>query len=209
MNKYTFFWGGLLLLFSCFSIAEETTSTNAPGDTWNWMPKWRDPADCGPNALYVLMKLEGRNVTLEEVKKLVPLDPEKGCSMDALIRASEQLGFPVEARFVKPGELSKLPRPFIFHGITSQEKKLGHFVVAVDFDAKKKNYALIDPIRETYGWNPEGSVFYGYSGYVLVPKHPVSRMWNTAAGVALILCGACVGCIAYRRKNNRHGTVRI
>ncbi|MGL4594288.1 MAG: hypothetical protein ACRCUY_06125, partial [Thermoguttaceae bacterium] len=43
---------------------------------------------------------------------------------------------------------------------------LGHFVVAVDYD-KKKNYALIDPVRETFGWNPEGSVL------AAITKNPV------------------------------------
>ncbi|MDR2642688.1 MAG: hypothetical protein LBC74_07830 [Planctomycetaceae bacterium] len=164
------------------------------------MPKWRDQADCGPNALYVLMKLEGYNVEIEQVKKLIPLDPIKGCSMESLIRASAELGFPVEARFVKPSNLSKVSRPFILHGITSQEKNIGHFIVVVDFDKKKKNYALIDPIRETFGWNPETSVLHGYSGYVIVPKYSSNRKWNIISGVTLIVCGIGVLVLLYLKR---------
>jgi hypothetical protein len=63
----------------------------------------------------------------------------------------------------------------------------------VDFNSKERNYALIDPIRETFGWNPESSVLYNYSGYVLVPKYPTARKWNTLAGLSLLICG--LGCL--------------
>ncbi|MDR1924087.1 MAG: hypothetical protein LBQ66_06905 [Planctomycetaceae bacterium] len=185
-------------------VADESKlAPNITDETWDWMPEWRDRADCGPNALYVLMKLEGCNVTLEQVKNLVPLDPVKGCSMESLIHASEKLGFPVEARFAKPSDISKIPRPFILHGITSQEKNIGHFVVVVDFDKKKNIYALIDPIRETYGWNPESSLLYGYSGYILIPCYPSIRKWNIISGLALIICGIGVLIIVYRKKRKK------
>jgi hypothetical protein len=192
----------LLATGNFFSVtAEESKSVeDVSGETWNWIPEWRDQADCGPNALYVLMKLEGHNVTLQQVKKLVPLDPVRGCSMETLISASKKLGVPVEARFVKPGELSKVPRPFILHGITSQEKNLGHFIVVVDFDKKKKIYSLIDPIRETYTRNPESSLLHGYSGYLLIPRYSNIWKWNMLSGVSLTLCGLGLLVILYRRK---------
>jgi ABC-type bacteriocin/lantibiotic exporter with double-glycine peptidase domain len=189
-----------LILFPFPFPFNEVFAESIPDSTWNWIPAWRDQADCGPNALYILMKLEGYNVTLAEIKELVPLDPVKGCSMETLLHASEQLGFTIEARFVKPGEVSKLPRPFILHGITSHENNLGHFIVVVDYDKKKNIYAQIDPYRETFGWTPEPSVLYGYTGYVLVPKYPVSKKWNFFAGMSLILCGFRVFCFTYRRK---------
>jgi ABC-type bacteriocin/lantibiotic exporter with double-glycine peptidase domain len=145
------------------------------------------------------MKLEGHNVTLKQVKELVPLDPVRGCSMETLIYASKKLGFPVKARFVKSGELSKVPRPFILHGITSQEKNLGHFIVVVDYDKKKKIYTLIDPIRETFTRNPESSLLYGYSEYILIPQYSSSKKWNTITGCSLILCGLGILVIMIQR----------
>ena len=177
-------------------LANYSFAGNAAGadsETWNWMPTWRAQADCGPNALYVLMNLEGCKVTLGEVKNLVSLDPVQGCSIQDLIDAAAALGFTLDARFVEPGDVYKLPRPFILHGITSQEKNLGHFIVVADFDSKKRNFALVDPIRETFGWNPESSLLNGYSGYVLVPKYPVAWHWNFFAGMSLILCA--FGCL--------------
>ncbi len=102
-----------LLLCSSIAVAEEATSKTVTDETWNWMPAWRDKTDCGPNALYVLMNLEGHNVTLAEVKKLVPLDPVKGCSMEALIQAAEQLGFPLEA-VCQARRAFKIATPFHF-----------------------------------------------------------------------------------------------
>jgi ABC-type bacteriocin/lantibiotic exporter with double-glycine peptidase domain len=190
-----------VLRISFFANAEESDSIqNIPDESWNWMPVWRDQADCGPNALYVLMKLEKYNVTIEHVKKLIPLDPIKGCSMESLIDASKKLGFPIEAKFVKPGNLSKIPRHFILHGITSQTKNLGHFLVIADFDKKKKHYALIDSFRETYAWNPEAFVLYGYSGYILIPRYSNSWKWNVVSGVTLIVCGVGIFIIICRKK---------
>jgi len=178
-----------VLCLCCSAYCCVVDSKEADSVTWNWMPEWRDSADCGPNALYVLMNLEGHKVKLEDVKKLIPLDPVTGCSMEALIEAVAKLGFVLEARFVKPGDVHKLSRPFILHGITSQEQNLGHFIVVVGYDSKERNFALIDPVRETYGWNPESSLLYGYSGYVLVPKYSFVLRWNFFAGMVLIIFG--------------------
>ncbi len=71
--------------------------------------------------------------------------------------------------------------------------------MAVDYDTKKGNYTLIDPIRESFGKNPEESVFMGFSGYVLVPKYPSARKWNLIAGTSLILCGLTCGTMIFMR----------
>jgi len=183
-------------LASCVLADDEAVGMES--DTWSWFPEWRDKADCGPNALYVLMNLEGHRVTLEDVKALITLDPVYGCSMADLIDAAAKLGFTLEARFVKPSEIRHLPRPFILHGITSHYKNLGHFILVVDFDPQNGNFALIDPIRETFGWNPEASLLRGYSGYVLVPKYPLAWRWNLFAGITLFLCAIGCAILLYR-----------
>ncbi|GHT13542.1 hypothetical protein FACS1894170_09650 [Planctomycetales bacterium] len=157
--------------------------------TWDWKPTWLDKGDCGPNALYVLMNLEGKKVALAEVKKHLPFDPVKGCSLESMKTASDVLGFPVEVRFVKPSDVSQIPCPFILHGITSKEKHLGHFIVVINFDSQTRNYTLIDPVRETISRNPEASLLNNFSGYVLVPQRKTDRAWNILAGVFLLLAG--------------------
>jgi hypothetical protein len=169
--------------------------------SWDWKPSWFDKGDCGPNSLYVLMNLCGKKVSLQEVKKHLPFDSVKGCSLEAMQHAADELDFPIEARFVKPGDVSRIPRPFILHGITSKEKNLGHFIVVVNFDVQKRNYTLIDPVRETYTVNPESSLLGNYSGYVLVPQRQTDKMWNVLAGVFLLLAGLAAFGTVWRQKS--------
>jgi len=97
-----------------------------------------------------------------------------------------------EVKFVNPRELGNVPRPFILHGVTSLEKGIGHFAVIVDHDPQKGHYALIDPIGEAFRWNPEESVLYGYSGYVLVPVSPVGQRWDRWAAYTVLFVGAVI-----------------
>lgn len=182
-----------ILLLSMTAFAWEVHGES----TWDWKPVWREPADCGPNALYILMKIEGYSVTLEEVKALIPLDPVQGCSMEMMIHAAAQLGFDLESRFVRPGDMHKLQRPFILHGYTNHEKNQGHFAVIIDYKRKNRSFGVINPIGETFTWNPESSVRYDCSGYVLVPKYTTSQKWNTIAGTSLIICSLVCLYIVY------------
>jgi ABC-type bacteriocin/lantibiotic exporter with double-glycine peptidase domain len=164
-------------------------------EVWDWKPVWLDKGDCGPNALYVLMNLEGKKISLAEVKKHLPFDPVKGCSLEAMKTAADVFDLPVEVRFVKPGDVSRIPRPFILHGITSKEKNLGHFIVVVDFDVQKRNYTLIDPVRETYTVNPESSLLHNFSGYVLIPGSSENRFWNRLFDLSFMVTGITVFCL--------------
>lgn len=100
--------------------------------TFLWKPTWRERGDCGPVALFVLLKLEDREVTLPWVKQHVSIDAVHGCSLASLSEASEELGFPLDVRYVNPAKITEVPRPFILHGISEMKGNIGHFVVVVD-----------------------------------------------------------------------------
>jgi len=164
--------------------------SNLPNeDTLNWIPEWLDKGSCGPNALYILMNLEDKKISLQEVKQHLPFDSTTGCTLEEMKVAADLLGFPVEVHFVKPSDLSKVPRPFILHGITSREQKLGHFIVVVDYNSKNHNYAQIDPIRERFSWNHESSIMHNFSGYVLLPKMSKALFWDRVSSFSLIATG--------------------
>ena len=169
----------------------------ANDDVFCWIPKWREKGDCGPVALYILLSIEGKKITLERVKKAVPPDAVKGCSMSSLLRAAGAFGLPMDVRFVRPGALAGAPCPFILHGITSQEKNLGHFLIVVDFDSKAQRFAVIDPARESFEWFPEKSILSGYSGYILTPRASSSGMWSTIIGALSVVCACYVLWITY------------
>lgn len=169
---------------------------------FNWVPKWRERGDCGPCALYVLMSLEGHQTTLAQVKGSLSIDADTGCSLDALSQAAESLGFPAEARFVRPSQITQIPLPFIIHGKESDDSVTGHFIVVVGYDADKDQFAVIDPVIARYSENPVDSRITGYSGYVLVPRSPtwirVAR-WSLPCLVAVASILAVRGKIKSRR----------
>ena len=147
------------------------------------------------------MNLEGRPISLADTKQQVPVNEEYGCLVRILINAADHFSFPLEARFVSPNDVCKLPRPFILHGITSHEKKLGHFLVVIDFDFYKRNFAVIDPVRDTVSWHPESSILFAYSGYVLIPVHSSAIFWNRLTGIVLLLFGSVLFFkICFRKK---------
>jgi hypothetical protein len=175
----------------CFWVTEAKIAwgqEKAGADTFFWMPDWRQEGDCGPSSLFVLMKLEGRNVTLGEVKDKIRLDPVKGCSLASLAEASEKFGFPVEVLYVTPSDVTKIPRPFIMHGVSQKKESIGHFIVVVDYDAHKRHLTVIDPIRERISVNPLDSFLMEYSGYVLIPKR-VWPQWSQIVGAVVFLAG--------------------
>jgi hypothetical protein len=111
----------ILCLFGGYGYAADAESADL--DEWHLAPHWRERGDCAVNSLYMLLKIEGKKVKLEELKKIVPIDSEQGSSFNALQQAAHQFGLETEIRFVKPDELPRLTGPYIIHGITSIEKK--------------------------------------------------------------------------------------
>ena len=155
-----------------------------------WKPPWKQRGDCGPISLFALLKLEDRNVTLREVEERLRMDPVHGCSLESLAQVSKALGLPVEVRYVNPAEVTKVPRPFILHGIAEKKANTGHFVVVVDYDQRRRNLTVIDPVRERLLVVPLDSLLVSYSGYVLVPKENKEQRWSRWTGVVALVGGS-------------------
>ncbi|MGH7137030.1 MAG: hypothetical protein ACREHD_14920, partial [Pirellulales bacterium] len=83
---------------------------------WSWKPVWLESNACGPNSLFVLLRLLGTNVTLSQVKDRVKCGPVLGCTMADLSVAASALGAPADVVFVRPDELASIPPPYILHG---------------------------------------------------------------------------------------------
>jgi|GEM_PF-176861 len=187
---------GMLLLFAAFSCgraqcADSTDSTindegpkaELRGGAFNWFPRWREPSDCGPCSLYALAWLQREDLSLESIKELIEIDNESGCSIADLVDASNQLGFPVEARFVRPSEIYDVELPFILHG--KLEGQAGHFLVIIAHDEAKELITAIDAQVADISTNPTDSILTGYSGYVIVPKGSRLNFLAIAGAIAL------------------------
>lgn len=167
-----------------------------------WEPSWRDPGDCGPLSLYILMKLSGRSVSVEEIKARTPWDAKTGCSLETLLETSSQLGFPAEVRFVNPKDLAEVPRPFILYTQGSLERGVGHFAVVVEHSKSERRFATIDTTFGNVFWFKEDDLRVASSGYVLLPFSNFDAKWKYITGINLICCGvALTSVIAVRRRS--------
>lgn len=146
-------------------------------------PWWSKGKFCGPNALYVLLKLHDLPVTIEQVHGALTIDPERGCSVEQLKIAGTKLGLPLEDRFVPAAEFDTIPRPFIMHGAVSEDQieTKGHFWIIAGFDKSSDMYAVVDGSSGTYFFFKQSTIEKLFSGWVLVPTSDANN-----AGVSLL-----------------------
>jgi ABC-type bacteriocin/lantibiotic exporter with double-glycine peptidase domain len=94
--------------------ALEPAATGHVPAEWRLEAPFQSGLHCGPNSLYLLLRLSGIAVSREEVERLVPLT-SAGCTLDDLRRAAPGLGLNVEIRKVTPDEVKDLAKPLIAH----------------------------------------------------------------------------------------------
>jgi hypothetical protein len=160
---------------------------------------WQEPVLCGPNALYVLLRLCDFGVDRERVMKLVPITPT-GSSLADLSRAATALGLSHEVRKVSPSELFRLPPPFLVHeDIRSNDPEVrdsGHFFVIVRFKDNGQ-IGIIDGVSGVYQFVEAARFDRSFSGYVMIPRAkflgiPTRWAWPVmymlAATAAVLAC---------------------
>jgi ABC-type bacteriocin/lantibiotic exporter with double-glycine peptidase domain len=97
--------------------------------------------DCGANALFVLLRLEGRPVTLAQLERALPPRRTEGYSMAELAASSAALGFRLDGvRFGKGDQV--LTRPVIAFFKSAEG---GHFAVLRPVGTTGTMVQVIDP----------------------------------------------------------------
>ena len=97
--------------------------------------------DCGVNALFVLLRLEGRPVTLDRLTAVLPARHPEGYSMAELSQASRVLGLDLEGvRFTKGDKALKRPAIAFLKDV-----KGGHFTVLRPVGTTGTMVQVIDP----------------------------------------------------------------
>jgi ABC-type bacteriocin/lantibiotic exporter with double-glycine peptidase domain len=195
-------FGTALTLFT-----EKTNAAIPIPNSVKFEPSWRDGGDCGPISLYVLMRLQDRQVSVTDVKSVLPFDPKTGCSLAALARAADTLDFTTEIRFVNPKDVSNLPYPFILYSEGSLESGVGHFQVVVGYIPTERRYYIIDTTYEILRTQSEESLLRDFAGYVLLPKNSVGAIDRHTAILVLICMGCTIAVVAvlfypFRKKNH-------
>jgi hypothetical protein len=175
-------------------------------------PEWRLEAPfqtglhCGPNSLYLLLRLSGIEVSREQVEQSVPMSAT-GCTLEDLRRAALNLGLGVEVRKVTPDEFKDLPKPLIAHflapasGLGTPGQGRDHFAV-VTRTLPDGGFQSIDSnnlVTTTYlGLN----LARNFSGYCLVVTP--SLMSRIAANRAAWLAGVLLVLMAMNFVLGRH-----
>jgi hypothetical protein len=136
--------------------------------------------DCGVNCLYVLLRLDSRDVDLAELRRALPHPGEEGLSMADLRNAAARFGTHLRGARLRREDLP-LDRPVI--ALLGSEG-IGHFVVLepvgttgtmamlLDFPGPPRivDYSSLLTMR---GWN----------GFALVPVRPWERALPYAVGI--------------------------
>jgi ABC-type bacteriocin/lantibiotic exporter with double-glycine peptidase domain len=138
-----------------------------------------------------MMRLHERHLTIDEVKRVIPFDPDRGCSLADLERGAEALEFPVETRFVNPRDLDKLPFPFIVYTEGSLERQIGHFDVIIAYHPEERKYSIIDSTFGTVHKVGQEAILKNYTGYVLLTRRPLESQTSHVLGLFFISL-ACV-----------------
>ena len=85
--------------------------------------------DCGVNAVYLVLRLKGRDADLKEISGRLPRDAEKGSSIHDLETYLHSVGIKTDARLMRLSDLCK-KRGTLSIQLTHGKDGNGHFVVA-------------------------------------------------------------------------------
>jgi hypothetical protein len=189
---------------------EETHASVVVPKEMQWEPSWRESDDCGQMCLYVLLQLEGRDVSMPDVKRAVPITLKLGSSIQTLEEGCKRLGYSAEVRYVRPEELPSLRFPFIVHHNGSLQTRKGHFTVIVKYSPEKRQYGIIDTDLSDFRWIPVDSALLNYSGYVLVGTNAVDA-YIQVAGYVLVGLSVCLAVVFLRTRtsHSKSDTIKL
>jgi ABC-type bacteriocin/lantibiotic exporter with double-glycine peptidase domain len=144
----------------------------------------RTKLDCGVNALFILLRLEGRPVSLDRLLDSLPPRHPDGYSMDELTAASRTLGLELEGiRFAKGDEPPKRPAiAFV------KDDRGGHFAVLRPVGTTGTMVQVIDPPSPP--WIGDFDRIIGtkiWTGRILVAREP--RLAQRSITAILIIAG--------------------
>jgi hypothetical protein len=170
--------------YSCFLAILAVTSllgvlsTGCPGSVsraetaWDRLeaPPIVPPANvCGPNALYVFLKLHERRVSADVFFRAV--DPgDLGLSLTDLKNTSDRYGLPADVRRSTYEQLvngCSLPLIALLRpGIQSASSAPGHYVLVLEADSE--GVTLIDGTSGWHEWHSRNEFCRSWKGYVVV-----------------------------------------
>ena len=160
----------------------------------------RDSIDCGPQSLYLLLRLEGRPTELNKIVALLPPGERRGTSLLKLREAARALGLTLTGVKLGPTELN-LDRPALVYLNRSPHD---HFVVVREIGHTGKLIQVLDPNRPPEVWDKARLLASSeWSGFALIPSRPNIRLATVLACLFVVLA-VCIGRMARKRSRAMH-----
>jgi len=158
--------------------------------------------DCGVNALFILLHLEGRPVTLDRVESVLPPRRPDGYSMAELSAAARSFGMNLEGVHFGKGDRA-LDRPAI---VFLKDAKGGHFAALRPVGTTGTMVQVIDPPH--FPWITDYDRLFAarpWTGRILLRRDP----WHVRYAMPLVLAGVAVPVVSFsvwRRKRSSKPT---
>jgi hypothetical protein len=161
----------------------------------------RAKLDCGVNALFLLHRLEGRPVTVEQILSKLPAHNPEGYSMAELAAASEALGLGLEGVRFAEGD----PNPDRTAIAFIRDARGGHFTVLRPVGNTGTMVQVIDPPAPP--WIADYDRLFvndAWTDRILIPRPPwysPARATGRAAtaGMAAVVAASLAALWMYRR----------
>ncbi len=175
----------LVFAFGQLATAEEPKSSAEPR------------VDCGVSALFLLLRLEGREADLAALVESLPPRPAAGYSLKELRNEARRRGVPLRGVQLKSGERPEGPS-IVFFGDGGH----GHYVVARPVGHSGKLVQVLDPnFTPQVLDSEEFEARTLWTGLALVPDPP---RWPGRIGIAAAAGGAaCLGLVGWGRRSRR------
>ncbi len=165
---------------------------------------WKRGPYCGANSVAMMLKLNGIDVSPQQLRESIPLGPH-GASLLELKKAAEASGLPVEVVKATPDELQQFPLPLIAH-VGDGPDAPGHFVLVC-----RMQDGAIRAIDGTTGkllTVAEPLFRRAYSGFALVAPKAAARADRAKRIVQVVVvleCLALAGVLAWAKWKRKAG----
>lgn len=148
---------------------------------------------CGPNCLYIILRLKGVAANPSEVSSRVPTGPA-GSSLANLKAASESFGLKAEVRKVVMDDLPRFRAPYIFHLTTPAEggvrptEARDYFVVVTSAQPDGAVAGVNPNSGHRAIWTPS-YLSRNISGCVMIVGDPAAKLFSTSRLTLLVVFG--------------------
>lgn len=175
--------------------ADDATATLPTAPPAEGESSWRELFQCGPNSLYVFLKLQGWQGSLEDIREIVPVRDYRGCTLEDLRQAADRLGIATLVVRTDFQGLGQIDGPVIVHHEGGNFGPYGHFNVAVSTGKATPDgvplVTLLDPLKSIQYDLALPEFQRTWTSFALIRKPPRDGL-NPAIGGLFLAAGGLV-----------------